>query len=109
MAVVEPGQSFYMTSEDDCRTWLATLEKDLKLTTKLFADRGGTSVVADAAGNVYIAGDQVFVYNKDGKQIGILEVPERPSSLCFGGADKKTLFIGARTGLYSIQIAAVGK
>jgi sugar lactone lactonase YvrE len=109
LAIVEPGQSFLMTSEDDCRTWNATLTKDLKLTSKLFADRGGNAVVADAAGNVYIAGDQVFVYNKDGKQIGILEVPERPTGLAFGGPDKKTLFIGARTGLYAIPTAAAGK
>ena len=30
MAVVKPGQNFFMTSEDDCRTWVATLDKDLK-------------------------------------------------------------------------------
>ncbi len=109
MAVVEPGQSFFLTSEDDCRTWTATLDKDLKLTAKLFTDRGGNGVATDADGNVYIADGQVFVYDKGGKQIGTLEIPERPSSLAFGGPGKKTLFIGARTSLYSIQTAAAGK
>jgi len=109
MEIVEPGENFYLTSEDDCRTWVATLGKDYQLTAKLFADRGGNGVATDAAGNVYIAGDQVFVYDKSGKQIGILEVPERPSSLAFGGADRKTLYIGARTSLYSISTKAAGK
>jgi len=109
LAVVEPGQSTYLTSEDDCRTWLVTLEKDLKLTTKLFADRGGNSVVADADGNVYIAGGDVYVYDKTGKQIGTLETPERASSLAFGGADKKTLFIGARTSVYAIPMNVKGQ
>ena len=108
MAVVEPGQSFYMTSEDDCRTWIATLDKNFKLTAKLFADRGGNSVVTDAGGNVYIADGNVSVYDKNGKQIGTLETPERASGLAFGGSDHKTLFIGARTSLYSIRIAAPG-
>ena len=95
MIVVEPGQSFFMTSEDDCRTWTATLDKDLKLTAKLFTDRGGNSVVTDAEGNVYIADGNVSVYDKSGRQIGMLETPERTSSLTFGGSDRKTLFIGA--------------
>ncbi|HEV2320051.1 MAG TPA: SMP-30/gluconolactonase/LRE family protein, partial [Verrucomicrobiae bacterium] len=108
LAVVEPGQSFYLTSEDDCRTWVAALDKDFKLAAKLFTERGGTSVVTDAAGNVYIAAGQVWIYNKKGKQIGVLELPERPSSLAFGGPDKRTLFIGARSSLYSIRTRSPG-
>lgn len=108
MIVVEPGQSFYMTSEDDCRTWRATLDKDFKLTAKLFADRGGNAVVADADGNVYIADGNVSVYDKNGKQIGTLETPERASGLAFGGPDKRTLYIGARSSLYSIRTPAPG-
>jgi sugar lactone lactonase YvrE len=108
MAVVKPGQNFFMTSEDDCRTWVATLDKNLKLTSKLFADRGGNAVVTDANGNVFIADGNVSVYNKNGKQIGTLETPERASSLVFGGSDKHTLFIGARSSLYSIRTKASG-
>lgn len=109
MAVVEPGKEFFMTSEDDCRTWSATVDKDFKLTPKLFADRGGNAVVSDADGNVYIAGGDVYVYDKTGKQIGTLETPERATGLAFGGADKKTLYIGARGSLLSIRTAAAGK
>lgn len=108
MAVVKPGQSFFMTSEDDCRAWVATLDKDLKLTAKLFADRGGNAVVTDANGNVYIADGNVSVYNKKGKQIGTLETVERASGLAFGGSDRKTLYIGARSSLYSIRTKAPG-
>ncbi|HEY1800646.1 MAG TPA: glycosyl hydrolase family 28-related protein [Terriglobales bacterium] len=103
------GAEHYITSEDDARTWMGKLDAGEKLSTRLFAERGGTSVVSDTAGNVYIAGDQVYVYDRDGHQTGILEVPERPSSLCFGGSDHRTLFIGARGSLYAIQTAASGE
>ena len=108
MAVVEPGRHFYLTSEDDSRTWVATLGKAYQLTAKLFADRGGNAVVTDAAGNVYIADGNVYIYDKRGKQIGTLETPERASGLAFGGPDRRTLFIGARTSLYSIRTKAPG-
>jgi sugar lactone lactonase YvrE len=108
LAAFAVGDRHYVVSEDDARTWTVELGASETLTSHLFADRGGTSVVSDAAGNVYIAGSQVYVYNREGRQTGILEVPERPSSLCFGGRDHRTLFIGARSSLYSIRVAAPG-
>jgi sugar lactone lactonase YvrE len=103
------GDSHFVVSEDDAKTWRATLESGEKLETKLFAERGGTSVVEDSAGNVYIASGQVYVYDRDGKEEGVLEVPERPGSLCFGGKDGKTLFIGARGSVYAVRVRAAGR
>jgi hypothetical protein len=108
LAAFAPGDSHYLTSEDDGCTWLAKLESYRSLATTVFAERGGTSVAADSAGNVYIASGQVWVFNRAGREIGVLEVPERPGSLAFGGPDKRTLFIGARSSLYSIRTRASG-
>ena len=63
----------------------------------------------DEEGNVYIAGDQVYVYDRAGKRAGVLEIPERPGSLAFGGSDKHTLFIGARSSIYSIRTKSPGR
>jgi len=103
LAPFVPGDESYITSEDDGKTYRAKLDAEGRLSTSVFAERGGTSVVRDNAGNVYIACGQVYVYNPDGKQIGVLEVPERPGSLALGGPDKRTLYIGARTSIYSIK------
>jgi gluconolactonase len=35
-------------------------------------------------------------------------VPEGPANLCFGGDDFKTLFITARTSLYSVRMVIPG-
>jgi sugar lactone lactonase YvrE len=64
--------------------------------------------VTDVAGNIYIAEGQLYVYNSAGKPIGMVEVPERPGSLAFGGSDHRTLYIGARGSLYSIRTEAAG-
>jgi gluconolactonase len=58
----------------------------------------------DERGNIWSsAGDGVHVFAPDGKRLGKIPVPETPANLCFGGADGKTLFITARTSLYSIE------
>ena len=76
---------------------------------KLFAERGGESVATDADGNVYVAAGQIFAYNSRGESIGTIDVPERPIDLVFGGKDGQTLFILARTSLYSVRIASRSK
>jgi len=73
MALFAPGQSRLLVSEDDGRAYRATLENYATLSTTVFAERGGTSIVSDAEGNVYIAEGQVWIYNRSGKQIGALE------------------------------------
>jgi hypothetical protein len=106
---LHPGDRTYIVSEDDSRTYVGEFGAGEALATRTFAERGGTAVLADSAGTLYIAGSQLYVYSQDGRQIGAVELPERPTSLCFGGRDRRTLYIGARRSLYSIQLAAPGK
>ena len=67
------------------------------------ADRGGESAAVDHAGKVYVANGQVFIY-AGGKQVGRIDVPERPLQLIFGGKDKRTLFILTHHALYASTI-----
>jgi gluconolactonase len=63
----------------------------------------------DEHGNIWSsAGDGVHVFAPDGKLIQKIKVPETPANLCFGGPDGTTLFITARTSLYSIQTNVKG-
>ena len=43
-----------------------------------------------------------------GKQLQEIDVPEGPANVCFGGDDFKTLFITARTSLYSVKLVNAG-
>jgi sugar lactone lactonase YvrE len=49
------------------------------------------------------------VYDPAGKQIDTINVPERPIQLSFGGKDSRTLFIAARTSLYSVRMKNPGR
>ena len=104
-----PGRSFYVTDESALRTWSAEVSAEGSLHNfRLFAERGGENVTSDSRGNVYIAAGQIYVYKPNGELQGTISVPERPIQLAFGGADHKTLFIAARTSLYSIRMQYPG-
>ena len=63
----------------------------------------------DTDGRIYTTSrGGIHVYSSNGKKIGVIEVPEHPANVCFGGENYDTLFITARTSLYSIKINAKG-
>jgi len=64
----------------------------------------------DDAGNLYLTtGAGVEVYRADGSPWGTLAVDEGPANCTFGGPDRRTLFITARTGLYRAELNVPGK
>src|ERR1043166_2466363 len=96
-----PGTLVYVTSGAENRTYRARMQPDGTLgDLHVFAERGGESATSDAAGNVYVANGEIFVYDRDGRSIGRIDVPERPIQLLFGGADHRTLFILGHHTLY---------
>lgn len=76
---------------------------------QLFAENGELDVAVDEKGNVYIPAGNIYVYNKTGKQIDLIEVPERPTNVVFGGKDGKTLFITAPSSLYQVKMRYSGR
>jgi len=110
LAPAKIGQKFYVTDEDEQKTYRCVVGEDGTLTDlKLFVNVGGESVAEDTEGNVYIAAGQIYVFSGAGKQIDTIDVPERPSQIVFGGADQRTLFIAAKSSLYAVQLRHAGK
>jgi sugar lactone lactonase YvrE len=98
-----PAKPAYIADEYDKRTVSVDVDKQGYVSNlKYFAERGEFASVTDGEGNVYIADGQVYVYNSAGKQIKVIKVPERPTSLTFGGKDGKTLFVTGHNGLYEV-------
>jgi Pectate lyase superfamily protein/SMP-30/Gluconolactonase/LRE-like region len=105
-----PGLPFYVADEFGQKTWRFTVKPDGPLADpQLLAEEGEAGVAVDAQGNVYVAAGQIFVYDSTGRQIDLIEVPERPSALVFGGADRRTLFIAARSSLYALHLRFAGR
>jgi gluconolactonase len=77
--------------------------------TQLIDIGGSDGMAVDDAGNLYLTtGAGVEVFRDDGTPWGVIDVPEQPANCTFGGADRKTLFITARTGLYRVDLNVPG-
>jgi len=63
----------------------------------------------DEHGNLYLTSEGVDIYSPNGEKIISVEIPERPTNVVFGGADRQTLFITARTGIYSLNMMVRGQ
>ena len=63
--------------------------------------------IVATAGSKKAAG--IYFFSPEGKELAFLPTPEDPNNCCFGGADKKTLYITAGKSLYRVQLTIAGK
>ncbi|MFB3092654.1 MAG: SMP-30/gluconolactonase/LRE family protein, partial [Dehalococcoidia bacterium] len=63
----------------------------------------------DSKGRIFCTGSGgCWVYEPDGKLLGIIKLPEIPANLAFGGPDRRDLFFTARTSLYLMRTREPG-
>ena len=104
------GKLLYVADAGDAKTYVYRIGADGSLTgRKLIAPVGSDGMTLDEQGNLYLARGVVHVYSPEGKNVATLEVPEAPANVCFGGKDRRTLFITARKGLYAIRTNVRGQ
>ena len=63
----------------------------------------------DVDGNIWIdAGDGIQIFNPKGDMLGKIHTPEVAANLSFGMSDNQTLFIGATSSIWSIELNTAG-
>lgn len=63
----------------------------------------------DERGNLYCTGPGgVWIFDPQGVHLGTIQPPEIPANVAWGGADGRSLYMTARTGLYRIRLKIVG-
>ncbi|HEV3440239.1 MAG TPA: SMP-30/gluconolactonase/LRE family protein [Gemmata sp.] len=104
------GKTLYVADIGGGKTYVYDIQADGSLKNrKEFCAMGSDGMTIDEEGNVYFTLNRaVTVYDKTGKKILQINVPEGTTNVCFGGKDMKTLFITAGTGFYSIAMRVKG-
>jgi len=104
------GKTLYVADIGAGKTYAYAVETDGSLTGKrLFCGLGSDGMTIDTEGNVYLTGKGVTVFDKSGKQIDHLDIPEPwTANVTFGGKDRDLLFITASTSLYGAKLRVKG-
>lgn len=104
------GKHLFVADIRANKTYKYQINKDGSLTNRqLFVSQGSDGITLDSEGNLYITGRGVTVYDKAGTKLGNIPVPSRwTANLCFGGKDRKTLFITATESVYTLQMQVKG-
>ena len=104
------GKKLYVADIGDNKTYVYDIMPDGSLVNKkLFTSMGSDGMTIDKKGNIYLTGRGVTVFNSKGEQIEHIPVDARwTANVCFGGKNRKTLFITASQGLYSLKMKVKG-
>jgi gluconolactonase len=105
------GKNLFVADIGAKKIWKYAIGEDFKLLNKtLFCEMGSDGMTIDADGRIYLTGSKgVYVFDKNGRELGIIEIPESWSAnVCIGGPDKRTLFVTAKGGIYAVQLKVKG-
>lgn len=103
------GKYLYVADIRAGVTWRYEIDTDGSLRQKTrFAPAGSDGMTIDRKGNVYLTYGKVLVFDKNGHPAGEIPLPENPSNVCFGGKNRRTLFITARTSVYTLKMKVKG-
>ena len=65
---------------------------------------GCDGMAMDVKSHLFVTcGAGVEVFDASGQSVGVIVPPEKPTNVCFGGEDRRTLYITAQKSLYAVR------
>jgi gluconolactonase len=105
------GKTLYVADIGAGQTYRYDIARDGALARKtLVTAHGSDGMTLDDEGNLYLTGDGVTVFDRAGRQVERIRVPDErwTANVGFCGTDRHTLFITASTGLYAVRTRVKG-
>jgi phosphatidylethanolamine-binding protein (PEBP) family uncharacterized protein len=101
------GKTLYVADHGAGKTYRYTINADGSLSNKqLFTSTGSDGMELDASGNLYLTvPNQVEVFDANGNHLRDIPTTENPTNVAFAGKDGQTLFITARTAVYTMPLS----
>ena len=104
------NQNLFVADIVGGKTYKYKIKKDGTLFNKtMFCNMGSDGMTIDKNRNIYLTGNGVTVFNKNGLQIKHISIPEKwTSNVTFGGKNFSTLFITASESVYMLPTRMKG-
>jgi gluconolactonase len=98
------GKSLYICSNKPFEKFISVYDLETLAFQKILAEENSDGIKCDPHGNVYLSNkDGILILNSDGKRLALIKFPTIPANQCFGGAEKKDLFVTARENVFLIR------
>lgn len=104
------GKTLYVADIGAGKTYSFRIDADGSLSErKVFAEMGSDGMTIDKKGNLYLTGNGVTVFDPEGTRIAHIAIEEPwTANVCFGGKDRRTLFITASKSVYTLRMKVKG-
>ena len=104
------GKTLYVADLGGGRTFSYSVQPDGTLADKkFFCEMGSDGMTIDAEGNLYLTGHGVTVFDKTGKKVMNIPIPEPwTGNITFAGKDRHLLFITASKKVYGVKMRVKG-
>ena len=104
------GKWLYVADIRGNKTYKYEINKaGMLINRQLFAPMGSDGMTLDEKGNLYLTGRGVTIYDPSGIKLGNIPVPSGwVGNICFGGKDRRMLFITASESIYTLQMQVKG-
>ena len=105
------GRTLFVADIEAGKTYRYDSAPDGGLSGKaLAADCGSDGMTLDTDGNLYLTGEGVVVFDRTGREIERIPVPDEKwtAHVSCGGTDRRMLFITASRGLYGVRTRTTG-
>ncbi len=105
------GKTLYVADIGAGKTFRYDIAPDGSLARKtLVTEHGSDGMTLDSEGNLYLTGEGVSVFDRTGRLVERIRVPDErwTANVGFCGRDRRMLFITASTGLYAVRTRVKG-
>jgi gluconolactonase len=104
VCITPNGKKLYICSNKPFEKFISVYDLETLQFNKILAKENSDGIKCDLHGNVYLCNkDGIIILNAEGKRLALIQFPTIPANCCWGGKNKKDLFVTARQNIFHIK------
>lgn len=104
VCITPGGNELYICSNKPFEKFVSVYDLHTLQHKRILADENSDGIKCDPHGNVYLCNKVgIIILNSDGKRLALIQFATVPANCCWGGENRKDLFITARENIYLIR------
>lgn len=104
VCITPDKKQLYICSNKPFEKFISVYDLDSLQFQKTLAEENSDGIKCDPHGNVYLSNkDGILILNNEGKRQALIKFSTVPANHCFGGENRKDLFVTARENVFRVK------